>query len=153
MDVESDWGFASRLHRFSDRSYFAHYGSGHDLLLVSGRAFANPVAFVWCGSPACQRAKYQSAHGESGYWYRSWQHVGRAALRAESGAGFGAGGRVGMGIGALVFSHFVHTLPFAALWLIVIGGMGGLFIVPLNAILQHRPKPDEKGRVIATAKS
>ena len=60
-------------------------------------------------------------------------------------------GAFGMGIGALVFSHFVHTLPFAALWLIIIGGMGGLFIVPLNAILQHRPKPDEKGRVIATA--
>ncbi len=60
-------------------------------------------------------------------------------------------GAFGMGIAALVFSHFVHTLPAAAFWLIVIGGMGGLFIVPLNAILQHRPKPDEKGRVIATA--
>ena len=58
---------------------------------------------------------------------------------------------LGMGIGALVLAHFVHTLPGAAGALVFIGGMGGLFIVPLNAILQHRPKPDEKGRVIATA--
>jgi acyl-[acyl-carrier-protein]-phospholipid O-acyltransferase/long-chain-fatty-acid--[acyl-carrier-protein] ligase len=29
--------------------------------------------------------------------------------------------------------------------------MGGLYIVPLNAMLQHRPHHDEKGRVLATA--
>ncbi len=60
-------------------------------------------------------------------------------------------GGFGMGIGALLLSHFVHTLPGAAITLTAIGTMGGLFIVPLNAILQHRPKADEKGRIIATA--
>ena len=60
-------------------------------------------------------------------------------------------GAFGMGVGALVLAYFIHTLSGAAVALIFIGGMGGLFIVPLNAILQHRPKPDEKGRVIATA--
>jgi len=60
-------------------------------------------------------------------------------------------GAFGMGIGALVLAFFVHSLALAAVMLIVIGGMGGLFIVPLNAILQHRPKANEKGRVIATA--
>lgn len=60
-------------------------------------------------------------------------------------------GAFGMGVGALVLAYFIHTLAGAAVALIFIGGMGGLFIVPLNAILQHRPKPDEKGRVIATA--
>jgi acyl-[acyl-carrier-protein]-phospholipid O-acyltransferase/long-chain-fatty-acid--[acyl-carrier-protein] ligase len=60
-------------------------------------------------------------------------------------------GAFGMGIGALVLAYFVHSLPAAAVWLIFTGMMGGLFIVPLNAILQHRPLPDQKGRVIATA--
>lgn len=60
-------------------------------------------------------------------------------------------GALGMGIGALILGFFVHTLPVAAFMLLFIGVTGGLFIVPLNAILQHRPKSDEKGRVIATA--
>ena len=59
-------------------------------------------------------------------------------------------GAFGMAIGALFLSHFVHTLALAAAALVFIGCLGGLFIVPLNAILQHRPKADEKGRVIAT---
>ena len=60
-------------------------------------------------------------------------------------------GAFGMGVGALFLSMFVHTLPLAALTLIFVGMMGGLFIVPLNAILQHRPQAEEKGQVIATA--
>jgi acyl-[acyl-carrier-protein]-phospholipid O-acyltransferase/long-chain-fatty-acid--[acyl-carrier-protein] ligase len=55
------------------------------------------------------------------------------------------------GMGVLVLAYFAHSLPAAALCLLFIGATGGLFIVPLNAILQHRPKPDQKGRVIATA--
>jgi acyl-[acyl-carrier-protein]-phospholipid O-acyltransferase/long-chain-fatty-acid--[acyl-carrier-protein] ligase len=44
-----------------------------------------------------------------------------------------------------------HGLIAAAIWLVATGFMGGLFIVPLNAILQHRPAADEKGRTLATA--
>jgi len=60
-------------------------------------------------------------------------------------------GAFGMAIGSFILSSFVHSLTGAGVALIFTGAMGGLFIVPLNAILQHRPKPDEKGRVIATA--
>jgi acyl-[acyl-carrier-protein]-phospholipid O-acyltransferase/long-chain-fatty-acid--[acyl-carrier-protein] ligase len=60
-------------------------------------------------------------------------------------------GAFGMGVGALALGHFVQTLAAAEACLLIIGLFGGLFIVPLNAILQRCPKPDEKGRVIATA--
>ena len=38
----------------------------------------------------------------------------------------------------------------AVVWLSLVGLAGGLFIVPLNAYLQEKPEPTEKGRIIAT---
>ena len=35
--------------------------------------------------------------------------------------------------------------------LLVLGAAGGFFIVPLNALIQRRPNPEEKGRTIAVA--
>jgi acyl-[acyl-carrier-protein]-phospholipid O-acyltransferase/long-chain-fatty-acid--[acyl-carrier-protein] ligase len=60
-------------------------------------------------------------------------------------------GGFGMAIAGFGLAFASHSLVPSLIALIVLGFMGGLFIVPLNAILQHRPAHDEKGRVIATA--
>jgi acyl-[acyl-carrier-protein]-phospholipid O-acyltransferase/long-chain-fatty-acid--[acyl-carrier-protein] ligase len=60
-------------------------------------------------------------------------------------------GGFGMAFAGFGLAFIGHSLIPALIALIVLGFMGGLFIVPLNAILQHRPEHDEKGRVIATA--
>lgn len=43
-----------------------------------------------------------------------------------------------------------HSFGSTAAWLAGAGFAGGLFIVPLNAFLQDRAAPEEKGRVLAT---
>jgi acyl-[acyl-carrier-protein]-phospholipid O-acyltransferase/long-chain-fatty-acid--[acyl-carrier-protein] ligase len=60
-------------------------------------------------------------------------------------------GGMGMAIAAAVLALAVHTLVAATATLVALGFMGGLFVVPLNAILQHRPRHDERGRILATA--
>jgi LPLT family lysophospholipid transporter-like MFS transporter len=46
---------------------------------------------------------------------------------------------MGIGMGLLVFVMvFVHSLPVAAVVLLLIGGCAGFFVVPMNALLQHR---------------
>lgn len=45
---------------------------------------------------------------------------------------------------------FAHSFAANLLWLAGAGFAGGLFIVPLNAFLQDRAQPQEKGRVLAT---
>ena len=60
-------------------------------------------------------------------------------------------GATGMAIAAALLAFAVHSLIPAMLLLIVLGIMGGLFVVPLNAIQQHRPRHDERGRMLATA--
>ena len=45
---------------------------------------------------------------------------------------------------------FVHSFEANLLWLAGAGFAGGLFIVPLNAFLQERAGPEEKGRLLAT---
>jgi acyl-[acyl-carrier-protein]-phospholipid O-acyltransferase/long-chain-fatty-acid--[acyl-carrier-protein] ligase len=47
-----------------------------------------------------------------------------------------------------VIAQLVH-LRIPDLWLL--GFFGGFFAVPLNALIQHRPRPDQKGGVIAAA--
>ncbi len=49
---------------------------------------------------------------------------------------------------SLLFAKLVH-LRIPDLWLL--GFFGGFFAVPLNALIQHRPRPDQKGGVIAAA--
>jgi acyl-[acyl-carrier-protein]-phospholipid O-acyltransferase / long-chain-fatty-acid--[acyl-carrier-protein] ligase len=46
---------------------------------------------------------------------------------------------------------FTRTFGSCLLCLSALGFTGGLFVVPLNAILQHNPDRDEKGRVLGTA--
>ena len=60
-------------------------------------------------------------------------------------------GAVGMTVfGALLYSPG-HTLSTAATHLALLGFFGGFFAVPLNALIQHRPRPEQKGGVIAAA--
>jgi acyl-[acyl-carrier-protein]-phospholipid O-acyltransferase / long-chain-fatty-acid--[acyl-carrier-protein] ligase len=49
---------------------------------------------------------------------------------------------------SVFFAKLVH-LRIPDLWLL--GFFGGFFAVPLNALIQHRPRPDQKGGVIAAA--
>lgn len=49
-----------------------------------------------------------------------------------------------------IFLGLTHTFQGTLICLSVIGFSGGLFIVPLNAYLQERAAPEQKGRVLAT---
>jgi acyl-[acyl-carrier-protein]-phospholipid O-acyltransferase/long-chain-fatty-acid--[acyl-carrier-protein] ligase len=60
------------------------------------------------------------------------------------------------GISAIAVMAALLSLPglqfLAVLVLLAFLGLaGGFFVVPINASIQHRPHPDEKGRTIATA--
>jgi acyl-[acyl-carrier-protein]-phospholipid O-acyltransferase / long-chain-fatty-acid--[acyl-carrier-protein] ligase len=60
-------------------------------------------------------------------------------------------GAVGMTVfGALLFLPG-HSLVVVAIHLALLGFSGGLFAVPVNALIQHRPRPEQKGGVIAAA--
>jgi acyl-[acyl-carrier-protein]-phospholipid O-acyltransferase/long-chain-fatty-acid--[acyl-carrier-protein] ligase len=60
-------------------------------------------------------------------------------------------GALGMTVfGALMYSPG-HTLLSVGTHLALLGFFGGLFAVPLGALIQHRPRPEQKGGVIAAA--
>jgi acyl-[acyl-carrier-protein]-phospholipid O-acyltransferase/long-chain-fatty-acid--[acyl-carrier-protein] ligase len=60
-------------------------------------------------------------------------------------------GAIGMSL--LAFAISIHGLTFlqVVLLLAALGFSGGFFIVPINALIQHRPAEDKKGSVIAFA--
>ncbi|HEX7619365.1 MAG TPA: MFS transporter, partial [Verrucomicrobiae bacterium] len=76
-------------------------------------------------------------------------------------AGFLSGGKIEYGLiplgmaGLTIFSALLSHAGFgvaAFSWgLGLLGFFGGFYNVPVNAIIQHRPDADKKGRVIATA--
>jgi acyl-[acyl-carrier-protein]-phospholipid O-acyltransferase / long-chain-fatty-acid--[acyl-carrier-protein] ligase len=51
--------------------------------------------------------------------------------------------------GLLSLPRLSYTSVLVQLWLL--GIAGGFFVVPVNALIQHRPRPEEKGRTIAVA--
>jgi acyl-[acyl-carrier-protein]-phospholipid O-acyltransferase/long-chain-fatty-acid--[acyl-carrier-protein] ligase len=59
-------------------------------------------------------------------------------------------GAMGIVIALLVLSGTADSFAAAAAALAGLGFAGGLFIVPMNAFLQHRAGANEKGRIIAT---
>ena len=59
-------------------------------------------------------------------------------------------GSIAMGISLILLSFAGGSYPATAATLIAVGFSGGLFAVPLNALLQQRSGRDEKGRLIAT---
>ena len=55
-----------------------------------------------------------------------------------------------MGIFAIALARSGHSFAWAAMNLTLVGFFGGLFAVPLNALLQQRSGGQEKGRLMAT---
>src|SRR5206468_3225675 len=59
-------------------------------------------------------------------------------------------GAIGMGVFAIALARSGHSFALAAINLTLVGFFGGLFAVPLNALLQQRSGSREKGRLMAT---
>jgi acyl-[acyl-carrier-protein]-phospholipid O-acyltransferase/long-chain-fatty-acid--[acyl-carrier-protein] ligase len=59
-------------------------------------------------------------------------------------------GSIGMGVFAILLSRCGGSFWLAALNLTLVGFFGGLFAVPLNALLQQKSGDAEKGRLMAT---
>jgi acyl-[acyl-carrier-protein]-phospholipid O-acyltransferase/long-chain-fatty-acid--[acyl-carrier-protein] ligase len=76
-------------------------------------------------------------------------------------AGYASGGKIehglipfaafGLSIVSAVLAIPGWSLNAAMAWLALLGFAGGFFIVPVSAILQHRPDPSKKGEVLAAA--
>jgi acyl-[acyl-carrier-protein]-phospholipid O-acyltransferase/long-chain-fatty-acid--[acyl-carrier-protein] ligase len=76
-------------------------------------------------------------------------------------AGYLSGGKIEYGliplgaVGMTVFAALLyspgHSVRTAGVHLALLGFFGGFFAVPLNALIQHRPRPEQKGGVIAAA--
>jgi acyl-[acyl-carrier-protein]-phospholipid O-acyltransferase / long-chain-fatty-acid--[acyl-carrier-protein] ligase len=76
-------------------------------------------------------------------------------------AGYLSGGKIEYGliplgaVGMTLFSAWLyfpaHSLVAVGTQLALLGFFGGLFAVPLGALIQHRPRPEQKGGVIAAA--
>jgi acyl-[acyl-carrier-protein]-phospholipid O-acyltransferase/long-chain-fatty-acid--[acyl-carrier-protein] ligase len=60
-------------------------------------------------------------------------------------------GAVGMTLSGLFLYGYAHTLTSAIFLLCLLGFFGGFFAVPIAALIQSRPKPEEKGGVLAAA--
>jgi acyl-[acyl-carrier-protein]-phospholipid O-acyltransferase / long-chain-fatty-acid--[acyl-carrier-protein] ligase len=60
-------------------------------------------------------------------------------------------GAIGMTIFGALLYHPHQTMASAATHLSLLGFFGGFFAVPINALIQHRPRPEDKGGVIAAA--
>jgi len=63
---------------------------------------------------------------------------------------------VPIGAIGMTICGFLVSLPRLGVWpvradLCLLGFFGGFYAVPLNALIQHRPKREEKGGVIAAA--
>ena len=59
-------------------------------------------------------------------------------------------GSIAMGICLALLSLLGSSYPLTAVALMLVGFAGGLFVVPLNAMLQQRSGKNEKGQLIAT---
>ena len=64
-----------------------------------------------------------------------------------SAAAFHQGSSTGAMAGAFIITAVRLRIPDLSL----LGFFGGFFAVPLNAMIQHRPRPEQKGGVIAVA--
>jgi acyl-[acyl-carrier-protein]-phospholipid O-acyltransferase/long-chain-fatty-acid--[acyl-carrier-protein] ligase len=60
-------------------------------------------------------------------------------------------GSLGMTVTGVLLGVRVHGLMGAAVLLGMLGFWAGFFAVPVNALIQHRPKAEEKGGIIAAA--
>ncbi len=60
-------------------------------------------------------------------------------------------GAVGMTVFGALLYHVGYSLTVVGVHLALLGFFGGMFAVPLGALIQHRPRPEQKGGVIAAA--
>ena len=60
-------------------------------------------------------------------------------------------GSVGLAVGAICLAVPNVSFSGAMIRLALLGFAGGFFIVPIAALLQHRPDPDKKGEILAMA--
>ncbi len=60
-------------------------------------------------------------------------------------------GAIGMTIFSALLYHPGQTVSSSLVHLALLGFFGGFFIVPVGALIQHRPAPEQKGGVIAAA--
>jgi acyl-CoA synthetase (AMP-forming)/AMP-acid ligase II/predicted MFS family arabinose efflux permease len=60
-------------------------------------------------------------------------------------------GAVGMTVFSAILYHPGQTMMSSAVHLSLLGFFGGFFVVPIGALIQHRPAPEQKGSVIAAA--
>jgi acyl-[acyl-carrier-protein]-phospholipid O-acyltransferase/long-chain-fatty-acid--[acyl-carrier-protein] ligase len=60
-------------------------------------------------------------------------------------------GALGLGLFSLALIATPPSYALAACVIVALGFAGGLFAVPLNALIQQQPADDEKGRVLATS--
>ncbi len=58
-------------------------------------------------------------------------------------------GAIGMSTMGILLSRPHLSFGAVALGLSLLGFFGGFFVVPVNALIQHRPDPDKKGGIIA----
>src|SRR3989304_4671954 len=58
-------------------------------------------------------------------------------------------GSLGMGLFSILLSYSLSSFTMTAVSLILLGFSGGVFVVPLNALLQQKSGTQEKGRMIA----
>src|SRR5215510_604820 len=58
-------------------------------------------------------------------------------------------GALGMTVMAALVGGMSHSFAAAGTLLAVLGLFAGFFAVPVNALIQHRPAPDQKGGIIA----
>jgi acyl-[acyl-carrier-protein]-phospholipid O-acyltransferase / long-chain-fatty-acid--[acyl-carrier-protein] ligase len=59
-------------------------------------------------------------------------------------------GSIAMGVCLLLISYSAPSYFYTSVALVLLGFSGGLFAVPLNALLQHKSGREEKGQLIAT---
>ena len=60
-------------------------------------------------------------------------------------------GSIGMTVTGLALGIWPHGLIGSAVLLGLLGFWAGFYAVPVNALIQHKPAPDEKGGIIAAA--
>lgn len=60
-------------------------------------------------------------------------------------------GAAGLALSTVPMGFDGLGVAYFSVCLVVLGLMGGLFIVPIAAVLQHRPPPSERGAVLAAA--
>ena len=60
-------------------------------------------------------------------------------------------GALGMAAGSMGVALASGSFAATAVALAALGFAGGFFVVPLNALVQHRADPERKGQILATA--